>query len=124
MAEELRQQHIAREANQPPAMQIDSAPAIAGPLAEPLANPFSAVAGSYQPIQDGGNGAEQAPNLQQVFNAIRFQQSNILLPQPQEQTTSLADIAASVANLSNSVALFGTAGDNQTKNCASSGRRQ
>ena len=98
-----------RDGNQPPrVMQIDSAPPIAGPLAAPLANPFGTAVSQYQPIE-ASNAAEQAANFQQVFNAIRFQQSNILLPQPAEQNTSLGEIAASVANLSNSIALFGTA---------------
>ena len=109
--EDLRQAHLAREANQSRTMQIDQAPAITGPLATPIVNPFAAV-GGYRPIEPDANGADaQAQqNFQQVFNAIRFQQSNILLPQQNgDAATSLAEIASSVANLSNSVALFGTA---------------
>jgi hypothetical protein len=109
--EQFRQEHAAREAaqnqNQPMMIQDGSetgAPTAPAAIVNPVQNPFAPFAGV-----PGLGGTATTEAIHNVMNSIRFQQSNVILPTPDSSQTAIGDIAASVANLSQSVTLFGAA---------------
>ena len=111
-AEQLRQEQAAREQaaqnqNQPMMIQDGSetgAPTAPAAIVNPVPNPFAPFAGV-----PGLGGTATTESIHNVMNSIRFQQSNVILPPTDSSQTAIGDIAASVANLSQSVTLFGAA---------------